>query len=407
MKKDLLERFLRYVKINTRSDENSDSFPSTPVQFDLAKVLVKELREMGLDNANVDEYCYVTATLPSNVGESLPKIGLIAHLDTSPEVTGENVNPVVIEIYSGGDVIVNKEIDFTIKESENEDLKKCIGHTLVTTDGTTLLGADDKAGIAAIMTAIRYFTQNRSIPHCEIKVVFTPDEEVARGVEKIDLAKIGADFAYTVDGGAEGELNMETFSADAALIEVEGRDIHPGKAKGIMVNSIRVVSEIVARLPKSMTPEKTDGYEPYIHPVSMDCSVLKSSLKLILRDFITEGLGRQKQLLGEIIKDVERIYPDAKIKLEITEQYRNMLDELKRHPEVTGRLFTAAKKAGLNPEWKPIRGGTDGSRLTAMGLPTPNIFTGGSNAHSRTEWLSIDALAKAVETIVFVARCDL
>jgi len=406
MKQKALEKFLRYVKINTQSKDGSDSYPSTRVQFDLANLLVQELKELGLKDAAVDTYGYVTATLPSNTNKKGPKIGLIAHMDTSPEVPGENVKPQIIQSYKGGDIILNKEQNIIIKESENEDLKNCIGHTLVTTDGTTLLGADDKAGIAAIMTAVQTLVANPAIPHAEVKIAFTPDEEVGEGVKFFDLKKYGADCAYTIDGGFTGELNMETFSANAAVIEVEGRDIHPGTAKNIMVNSIRAVADIIAKLPRDMAPETTEGYEPYIHPLSVQGTVFKTTLKFILRDFKTEGLDVQKKILEKIIAEVQKMHPKAKIKLEITETYRNMRDELEKHPDVTTSLWKAAEKAGLKPEWKPIRGGTDGSRLTAIGLPTPNLFTGSCNHHSRTEWLSADALAKAVDVLINLVTVD-
>lgn len=406
MNAELLNRFIRYAKINTASDEKSVSSPSTRNQFELANVLVDELRSLGI-KASFDEHCYVYATIPANVSVNAPVIGFVAHLDTSPEVSAVNVNPRIVRNYNGGDIIINKELGIIIKESENPDLKRCIGHTIVTSDGTTLLGADDKAGIAAIMTAAKTLVQNHNIPHGEIRIAFTPDEEVARGTDHFDLKAFGADFAYTVDGGFEGEINRETFSADQVIIEVEGRDIHPGSAKDIMVNAIRVLSEIAAKLPKEMSPERTEKYQPFIHPVSIDGSVSKASLRLILRDFKTEGLVSQKEVLDIIIKMAKDNYPEAKITLNITEQYRNMVNTLEKYPVVTDRLFLAVQRAGAKPVWKPIRGGTDGSRLTAMGLPTPNIFTGGSNYHSRTEWLSIEACEKAAETVVNIARVDL
>jgi tripeptide aminopeptidase len=406
MNEELLSRFIRYVKINTASDEKSDSSPSTQNQFDLAKVLVDELRSFGL-RATVDEHCYIYAAIQANTRVNAPVIGFTAHLDTSPEVSGANVKPQIVRNYDGGDIIINKDLGIIIKESENPDLKRCTGHTLVTSDGTTLLGADDKAGIAAIMTAAKTLVRNSDIPHGEIRIAFTPDEEVARGTDHFDLKAFGADFAYTVDGGFEGEINKETFSADQAIIEVEGRDIHPGAAKDIMVNAVRVISEIASKLPKEMSPEKTEKFQPFIHPVSIEGAVSKATLRLILRDFKTEGLISQKEVLEIIIKMAKENYPQANISLNITEQYRNMVNILEKYPVVTDRLVLAVQKTGITPVWKPIRGGTDGSRLTAMGLPTPNIFTGGSNYHSKTEWLSIEACEKAAETVVNIARVDL
>lgn len=404
MKEKALEKFLRYIQIDTQSKDESDTFPSTKNQFDLAHLLVEELKELGLKDAEVDENCYVMATLPSNTGKEAPTIGLLAHMDTSPEVSGKNIKPQTIEKYEGGDIIVNKDLNVKIMESECDELKKCLGDTIITSDGTTLLGADDKAGIAAIMTTLEILKENPDILHGEIKIGFTPDEETGRGVDKFNIKKFGADYAYTVDGGVTGELNMETFSANAATIEVEGRNIHPGKAKGIMVNAIRVMGNIISRLPKEMTPETTDGYDPFIHPMTLDGSVAKSTMKLILRDFKTEGLDTQKEILEKIIAEVQQLYPKAKIKLDITETYRNMRDELEKHPHVTENLWSAAEKAGAAPYWEPIRGGTDGSRLTAMDLPTPNIFAGGANFHSKTEWLSVEGLGKSVETLLNIVR---
>lgn len=404
MKDNVLKKFLRYLQINTQSKDKADSFPSTRNQFDLANLLVDELKELGLKDACVDDYCYVMATLPANIDKEVPKIGLIAHMDTSPEVSGENIKPQTIETYEGGDIVINKDLNIVIKASENPGLKNCMGHTLITSDGTTLLAADDKAGIAAIMTTLEILKANPEIPHVEIKIAFTPDEEIGHGVDFFDMEKFGADFAYTVDGGVAGELNRETFSANEAIVEIEGRNIHPGTAKNVMINAIRVMGNIISRLPSDMAPESTEGYEPFIHPMTMEGSVAKASMKLILRDFETEGLDTQREILEKIICDVQTLYPKAKINLEISETYRNMRAELETHTQVTDRLWTAAEKAGVTPVWVPIRGGTDGSRLTAMGLPTPNIFAGGSNFHSRTEWLSVDGLVKSVETLLNIVK---
>jgi tripeptide aminopeptidase len=342
MKTKVQKKFLRYVKINTQSKEDADVFPSTKNQFDFANLLVDELKALDLGDAGVDNYCYVMASLPANIDKEAPKIGLIAHMDTSPEVSGENVKPQTIETYEGGDIVINKDKNFVIKASENPDLKNCIGDTLITSDGTTLLSADDKAGIAAIMTTL----------------------------------------------------------------EIEGRNIHPGTAKDIMVNAISVMGNIISRLPKDMTPETTEGFDPFLHPMTLQGSVAKASMKMILRDFKTEGLDAQKEIIEKIISQVQALYPKAIINLEITETYRNMRDELEKHTPVTDRVWAAAEKAGLTPEWEPIRGGTDGSRLTAMGLPTPNIFTGGSNFHSTTEWLSVDGLVNSVETLLNIVKVE-
>jgi tripeptide aminopeptidase len=410
MKQKVLQRFLRYVKIDTQAQDNVAAFPSTKKQFDLARLLAHELKELGLKGVMVDKHCYVyaavPATLPAAVAKGTPRIGLIAHMDTSPEVSGSGVNPRVIKKYNGGDLVLNKKKKVIISALGNKDLKKCVGHTLVTSDGTTLLGADDKAGVAAVMTAVEELMLHPEMRHGEIKIAFTPDEEVGRGTDFFNINKFNADFAYTVDGGFIGELNKETFSADSATITVLGRDIHPGTAKNIMVNSIRVMADIIAGLPENMAPETTEGYEPYIHPMALEGSVHKTMCKLILRDFKTSGLAAQKKLLDELIVDVRKLHPKATITLQVTPSYRNMGNELKKHPNVTDRLWKAAEKSGIEPRWEPVRGGTDGSRLTAMGLPTPNLFTGSGNHHSLTEWLSIDELVKAVEIILNVVQVD-
>ncbi|MGB9772035.1 MAG: peptidase T [Candidatus Kapaibacteriota bacterium] len=406
MRETALERFLRYVKINTQSNESSETTPSSEGQFELANLLVRELKSLGLLDAEVDEHCYVMATIPSNLPKShsaygkVPNIAFLAHLDTSPEVSGENVKPQVIKNYDGSDIVLPADPSIVIRVDENPNLQKCIGHTIVTTDGTTLLGADNKAGISAIMTMADYLTSNPQILHGEIRICFTPDEEIGNGTKYLNLQKLNAKYAYTVDGDLPGELNKETFSADQATITIIGRDIHPGTAKGIMINSIRIAGEIIARLPKNMAPETTEGYEPYIHPYILDGGVGKTTLKILLRDFRTSGLEEQKQILQNIIHEVQTLYPKAEISLETKYQYRNMLDHLEKVPIVLDNLWEAALRSGVQPYWKPIRGGTDGSRLTEMGVPTPNIYTGGNNFHSKTEWLSVDFLNKTVETLV-------
>jgi tripeptide aminopeptidase len=363
---------------------------------------VEELKELGLTDANVDEHCYVTATIPSNLpgNKKVPVIGLIAHVDTSPEVSDENVDPQIIKNYQGEDIVLPKDNNIVIKVSECAALKECIGHTLITTDGTTLLGSDNKAGVAEIMTMAETLMKNPGILHGTVKIGFTPDEEVGNGAKYFDIKKFGADYAYTVDGELPGELNKETFSANTAIIRVHGRDIHPGAAKNIMVNSVRIIADIIQMMPPNMAPETTEGYEPYIHPYVLEGGVHLSTIKILLRDFKTEGLDAQKKILEHIIEVAKINHPKAKIELEIIEMYRNMREKLDECPIVLDTLWEAAKRAGTNPFWNPIRGGTDGSRLTADGLPTPNIYTGGQNFHSKTEWLSVDAMEKTVETLV-------
>jgi tripeptide aminopeptidase len=399
MAEHVLDKFLRYVVIDTQSMENSNTYPSTSKQFDLLNLLVKELRALGIADASIDEYGYVMGTLPSNVSHSVPVVGLIAHVDTSPEVSGANVKPQVLT-YNGGDIVLPGDPDVVIRESENPTLKLARGKTIVTSDGTTLLGADDKAGIAIIMSAIEYLIEHTEIPHGTLRIAFTPDEEIGAGTKYFDIKKFGADVAYTVDGDAPGELNKETFSADSCVVTVYGRDIHPGTAKGLMVNSVRVIAEIVARLPKQISPEQTEGYEPYIHPYILEGGVGKSSVKILFRDFETKGLKKLKAIVEQVIEEVQALYPQAKIEMEVFEQYRNMKEGLEKDPRVTEYLFEATRRAGLEPEWMPIRGGTDGSRLTEQGLPTPNIFTGGANFHSRSEWVNVWGMEKAIDTVV-------
>ncbi len=411
MKDQLLHRFIEYVQIDTTADENSQSIPSTKNQFDLANLLAEELKAMGVDSVEVDDKCYVYASLKSNIppnyqsGQSgqteqskLPKIGFIAHLDTSPSVTGKNVNPQIIESYQGGDIQLNDA--FKISDEENPILKESIGQTIITTDGTTLLGADDKAGIAIIMTAMNHLIENPEILHPDIKIGFTPDEEIGRGSSNFNVKKFDADFAFTIDGGPGGEINNETFSADSATISIKGRDIHPGHAKDILVNALKVAAEIICLLPKDITPETTCEKEPFIHPHFIEGQVGTATIKLILRAFDSQTLKDQKQLLEKIIAQVQNNYPNAEIDLFISETYRNMCDVLNTVPHISEYLEEAVKRTGLKPAWVPVRGGTDGSGLTAMGLPCPNIFTGGYNYHGQTEWVSLDIMLKSVETVL-------
>ncbi len=404
MAETVLDKFLRYVVIDTQSKEDSESYPSTMKQLDLLNILAAELKSLGALDVTIDEYGYVMGTVPSNVLKNVPVVGFISHVDTSPEVTDTNVKPQVIQNYPGGDIVLPGDTNVIIRESENPSLKLATGKTIVTGDGTTLLGADDKAGLAAIMTAVQTLLADRTIPHGVIRLGFTPDEEVGAGTKYFDRKKFGAEFAYTVDGDTPGELNKETFSANSCVITVHGRDIHPGTAKDIMVNSVRVIAEIISRLPKDISPEKTEGYEPYIHPYVLEGGVGKSSLKILFRDFRTEGLADLKTIVDKVVSQVQPMFPKAKIEVQVNEQYRNMREGVEKDSRVADYLFEAAERAGLKPEWKPIRGGTDGSKLTEAGLPTPNIFTGGANFHSRTEWVNVWGMEKAVETIVNLVR---
>ena len=409
MAETALDRFLRYAKIDTQSKDDAETYPSTAKQLVLLNLLVNELQALGLKDAAIDEYGYVTATLPSNLPAGhkatgkVPVIGFIAHVDTSPSASGENVKPQVIT-YTGGDITLPGDPSVAIRASENPALAKNVGRKIVTTDGTTLLGADDKAGIAIIMTAVQELLADPAKLHGDIRIGFTPDEEVGNGTKFFNIKTFGAAAAYTVDGDTPGELNKETFSADSAIITVHGRNIHPGSAKGIMVNALRVIADIIVRLPKDMAPETTEGYEPYIHPHVCSGEEALATLRMLLRDFESSGLKVQEQILRRIIAEVQPLHPKAKIDLEIRESYRNMYDGLQKDPRVTECMWEATKRAGLDPQWVPIRGGTDGSRLTEKGLPTPNIFTGGQNYHGLTEWLSVDGMEQSVTTVVHLAQ---
>jgi len=402
MNETVLDKFLRYAKIDTQSKEDADTFPSTSEQLVLLNLLLSELHHLGLHDAEIDQYGYVMATLKGNLSATnkIPTIGLLAHVDTSPATSGTNVKPQVIENYQGNDIVLKGDPSVILYTSENPELKKNIGKTIVTTDGTTLLGADDKAGVAIIMTAIQTLINTPSIPHGNIRICFTPDEEVGNGTKYLDLKRFNASIAYTVDGSTPGELNKETFSADTAIITIKGRNIHPGTAKGLMVNSLRILGDIIVRLPIDIAPETTDEYQPFIHPHVVEGNEEKSTLKLLLRDFKTEGLDDLKRRLDKIIAEVQQLHPKASIELQIIESYRNMHDGVMQNPLVSQCLWEAAKRSGIEPKWVPIRGGTDGSRLTAMGLPTPNIFTGGQNYHSKTEWVSVHGMEKSVETVI-------
>lgn len=404
MREKLIDRFIRYARIDTQSDPNSETTPSTQKQFDLAYLLADELKALGVEEVEVTNECFVYANIPSNIDEEkIPNIGFVAHIDTTPDFNATGVNPKVIENYDGNKIKLG-DTEYYLDPEENPDLKRCIGHTIIVTDGTTLLSSDDKSGVSAIMTLAEILINDDTIKHGNIKIAFTPDEEIGRGADKFDIKRFDCEYAYTIDGGLPGALNKETFSADSAIIKVYGKEIHPGEAKGRMINTIRIMSDIISKLPKDMAPETTEGNQPFIHPHSLKSGVSYSELLLILRDFNTEGLTHQKNILEKIIEDVKITYPDAKMDLKISKTYRNMLDELEKNPKGLKYLFEAAEKTGTNPFWEPIRGGTDGSKLTEMGLPTPNIYTGGQNFHSNKEWLSINFLEQTVETMLNLVK---
>ncbi|MBA3532611.1 MAG: peptidase T [Ardenticatenales bacterium] len=411
MKKDVLERFLRYVQIDTQSNEESTSYPSTAKQMVLLNLLAEELRALGVPNVQQDEYGYVMATLPSTLppthptANRVPTIGFLAHVDTSPEVTGANVRPQVIPAYQGGVITLVGDPSQKIDPAESVELSNSMGHTLVTTDGTTLLGADNKCGVAEIMTAVAYLMAHPEIEHGPIAIGFTPDEEVGRGAEYFDVTKFGATYAYTLDGSVAGEVQFETFSADAVTITFHGRNQHPGYAKDKMVNAIKLASEFLARLPKDhLSPETTSNYEGFVHPYGIEGGVEETRIKMLLRDFSEEKLLEYRIFLQGLAQEIKTLEPRAEITLEFRESYRNMRATLNKVHHVVEYAEEAIRRVGFEPASTPVRGGTDGSRLTAMGLPTPNLFTGAYNYHSLREWASVDTMVKAVETVVELVK---
>ncbi len=396
------ERFLRYVQIDTQSDPNSNTYPTTEKQKDLSKVLVNELLEMGIDDAHMDEFGYVYGTLPSNSSKSkIPVVCFCSHVDTAPDCSGTDVKPLVHTNYSGGviDLPLNKEA--SIKPEDFPHLKKQIGNDIITTSGDTLLGADDKAGVAEIMDAVYQLINNPDLKHGDVRILFTPDEEVGQGVDKLDMKKLGADFGYTLDGGAPGSLEDETFSADGAVVEIKGRSAHPGYAKGKMENAMKIGAEIISKLPKyRLCPEVTEKKQGFIHPTGMEGVLEEAKLKFIIRDFTEDGLIANGDELKAIVNEVMKSYPNSKASVEISEQYRNMKPVLDKQPYIVEYAEEAIKRTGLDLIKSSIRGGTDGSRLSYMGLPCPNLFAGMQGIHSVREWVSVQDMEKAVDTIV-------
>ncbi|MBB4367247.1 tripeptide aminopeptidase [Bradyrhizobium sp. cir1] len=398
------ERFLRYVTIDTQSDPESPSSPSTEKQKDLGRVLAAELRAMGVADAHLDDYGYVYGTIPANTDKKVPVICFCSHMDTSPDVTGKDVKPQMVKNYRGGDIVLPGDTSQVIRFTEHPALKNQIGNDIITTDGTTLLGADNKAGVAEIMDAAHFFINNPQLKHGTIKILFTPDEEVGRGVDNVDLKKLGADFGYTMDGESAGCVEDETFSADGATITINGVSAHPGYAKGKMEHAIKIAAAIVERLPKEgCSPETTSGKQGFLHPIGIDGALEQATLSFIVRDFTEEGLKEKEALLEDIVKDVMKDYPRSTYTFEVREQYRNMKQVIDRHPHVLEYAIEAIRRAGLRPMRTAIRGGTDGSRLSFMGLPCPNIFAGEHAFHSRLEWVSRQDMEKAVQTIVHLA----
>jgi tripeptide aminopeptidase len=400
-----VERFLRYVTFDTQSSETSETYPSTAKQLDLSRHLVEELRALGLSDAGLDEHGYVMATIPATTKkEGVPVIGFIAHVDTSPEMSGAGVKPVVHRNYQGGDIVLPDDPSAVLRPSEIPYLTQRIGDDIITASGTTLLGADNKSGVAEIVAAAEYLVAHPEIPHGTIRIAFTPDEEVGTGTKHFDVEKFGAKYAYTMDGGARGEIEYESFSADAMTITFQGRNTHPGYAKGLMVNSIKVAADFISRLPREMSPETTDGYEGYVHPYVVNASVDKTSVKLLIRDFRTPALKEKEDFLERLARETVAAWPGASYESKVEENYRNMREVLDHHPEVVENAREAIRRAGLEPKEKPIRGGTDGSKLSFMGLPTPNIFAGEQSFHSRYEWVSAQDMEKSVEVIVHLCQ---
>lgn len=398
MKEKLIERLIRYAKIDTQSDATSTTTPSTPGQWDLLHELEKELTDIGMTEITIDENGYLFATLPANSDKEIPVIGFLAHVDTATDFTGKNVNPQRIESYDGNDIHLNENTIMDI--ATFPELKNYIGHTLITTDGTTLLGADDKAGIAEIVTAMEYFIEHPEIEHGKIRIAFTPDEEIGRGPHKFDVAKFGATFAYTMDGGPLGELQYESFNAAGAKLTFRGTNVHPGSAKDKMVNSILIANQFQAAMPAEEIPEKTADYDGFIHLMEIDGSVEETTLEYIIRYFDQDLFVKRKQLFIDTVNTLKEAYGEDAITLELTDQYFNMREKIEPVMEIVNIIADACKNLDIEPNIVPIRGGTDGSQLSYMGMPTPNIFTGGENYHGKYEYISADNMVKATEVII-------
>ena len=404
MTEPVVDRFLRYVVIDTQSDPNSDTQPSTEKQKDLGDLLVRELHRIGVADAVLDEHGYVYATIPANTAKHVPVICFCSHMDTAPDFTGTGVKPTVIENYRGGDITLSGDPSQVIRVADHPELVNQIGNDIITTDGTTLLGADDKAGIAEIMTAAEILVSRKDLKHGKIRILFTPDEEIGRGVDKVDIKRLGADFAYTMDGETAGHIEDETFSADGVDITIEGVAIHPGFARDRMENAIRIAAAIIDRLPADLRPETTDGRQGFIHPTQVTSAMDSARLSFIIRDFTEEGLAEKEKLLEDILKQVMAGYPRSRPTFTVRQQYRNMKMVVDRHPEIIDNALEAIRRAGMEPVQGSIRGGTDGSRLSFMGLPCPNLFAGGHAFHSPLEWISRQDMERAVQTIVELAQ---
>ncbi len=400
----VIERFLDYVKIDTQSDPGSDSVPSTMKQKDLAKVLLKELLDMGIKDAEMDQFGYIYATIPSNTDKKVPVICYCSHMDTSPDSSGKDVKPIIHRNYDGSDIVLPDDNSQVISPEDHPDLKEQIGNDVITASGTTLLGADNKAGIAEIMDVAQYFIDNPDVKHGAIRILFTCDEEIGMDVKSVDIEKLGADFGYTVDGEKLGSLEDETFSADAVTIIINGVSAHPGFAKGKLENATKIASEVLARLPKyTLSPETTDSREGFIHPTNIEGIAEQTKLQFIIRDFTEEGLAEKEAFLKSLLDSVMKDFPNSTADFQVLEQYRNMKVVLDKYPQIIENAKDAIKRAGLDPILSSIRGGTSGSQLSFKGLPTPNIFAGEHAFHSKVEWISIQDMKKAVETLIHLA----
>ena len=403
-KQHLIDRFTRYVTTDTESDPESKTTPSTAKQWDLANALAEELKQLGMEEVTIDENAYIMATLPSNVDHEVPVVGFVAHFDTSPDFTGANVKPKIVENYDGGDIVLNGDENIVLSPTEFDDLLMYKGQTLITTDGTTLLGADDKAGIAEIVSAMEYLIQHPEIPHGKIRVGFTPDEEIGRGAHKFDVAKFGAEWAYTMDGSQVGELEYENFNAAGAIVTVKGKIVHPGYAKGKMINSMYIATEFINSLPRLETPEHTEGRQGFFHLYSVTGEVDSTRLQYIIRDHDKDQFEARKEMLEKLASDINDKYGKAHISVEIKDQYYNMREKIEPVMHIVDVAREAMEQAGITPIVKPIRGGTDGSQLSYMGLPCPNIFAGGHNFHGRYEYVPVESMQKAIEVIVNIAQ---
>lgn len=397
------ERFLRYVQVDTQSDPTSPSYPSTEKQKNLGRILVDELLALGINDAHLDEHGYVYATIPANIDKPTPVICFCSHMDTSPDCSGTAVKPLVHRNYEGGDIALPDDPTVVIRPSDHPDLANQLGNDIITASGTTLLGADDKAGVAEIMAAAELLMAHPEIKHGMIKILFTPDEEIGRGVDKVDLAKLGADFAYTVDGETAGSIEDETFSADGVIVTIDGISVHPGFAKGKLQSALKIAASIVDALPKErLSPETTSKREGFVHPVAIKGGVEQASIEFIVRDFDDDNLRRHEQELEGIVKSMVSRHTGCHYRFDVTEQYRNMKQVLDRYPQIMEIGLEAIRRAGMEPIRRSIRGGTDGSRLSFMGLPCPNIFAGGHAFHGKEEWVSVQDMEKAVRTILHV-----